>query len=127
MVQKNTNFFQSNKLYYQAIRSRTRNLHHLGTLMFIFATLVVVAVSLIACYFVLQITIVQEDSPPSVSSLAIPLALVLLTALTIGSVFGSIVNYSIDTLIYNHVTVPLATKLEPDRKAAVVDDFLASM
>jgi membrane protein YqaA with SNARE-associated domain len=36
---------------------------------------------------------------------------VLLVSLTIGSVFGSIVNYSIDTLIYHHVTAPLSAKM----------------
>lgn len=112
MAEKNTSLFHSNKLYYQAIRTHTRNLHHLGTLMYIFATLLVTTVSMIVSYFVLQTTAVQQYTPPSVSSLAIPLALVLLVALAVGSVFGSIINYSIDTLIYSHVTVPLTTKLE---------------
>ena len=127
MVQRNTNYFRSNKLYYEAIRARTRNLHHLGTLMFTFATLLVAAVSLIISYFVLQVFVVQLNNPPSVSSLAIPLALVLITAISVGSVFGSIINYSIDTLIYCHVTVPLTTKMDAERKAFEVDDFLRSI
>lgn len=129
MVQKNTNFFQSNKLYYTAIRARTRNIHHLGTLMYMFATLVVVAISLIGTYFYLQATFISPylASLPAVSSLAVPLALILVCSLLVGGVFGSILNYSIDTLIYHHVTISLTAKLDQDRKAFEVDEYLSSI
>lgn len=122
MVQKNTHFFESNRLYAYAIKNKTRNLYGLGTHLTIFATLFIITVALIVSYFVMYYFVVETASPPKVSSLAVPLSIILLLSLAIGNVFGSILSYSTDSLIYYHVT--LTTKIDHGRRAYEVEAFL---
>lgn len=122
MVQKNTPFFQSNRLYSHAIKQKTRNLSGLGTHLSIFCTLFIVTVTLIVSYFVMYFLVEQTSQPPKISSLAVPLSIMLLLSLAVGSVFGSVLGYSTDSLIYYHVT--LQGRVKVGRKAYEVEEFL---
>lgn len=127
MANRNLNFFLSNKAYSSALSKKTKNMHSLGTIVFIFMTLFVVILSLLISYFVMQTQIVDKDNPHSISSLSVPLALILLLGLCVGGITGSTLNYAMDSFVYHHITAPLDTRMDPSRKAYEAEEFLNSL
>lgn len=117
MASRNINFFLSNKAYSSALTKKTINMHSLGTIIYIFMTLFIVILSLLISYFVMQTLIVDKSNPHTVSSLIIPLSLILILSLCLGGITASTLNYSMDSFVYHHITAPLDTRMDPSRRA----------